>query len=453
MILSFDKLSNAQTTVRTYQNNTIILPCHIDNIGPSTFVQWRRDGILLADSNDPNLISPSHIKMWNNMSLEVSHIQPKDSGYYVCQISRSEPQGNIQQVYDIEVMYPPSIHSVPEAGELEVNLGDEVEMACITKGVPNPTISWRMKDEDMMLLDERSKLRFHADNRSMSGRYTCVANNGIGEPAMATIDLRIRYKPEIESSKSWIHASPGNRAVLDCQVSSWPEAHVDWYFQGEKIIDSSRFVRHTSGSIQFLGIRNVRATDYGYYLCRATNIIGTTDKIIELSGIANAAVFKESNSIASNAYNFIWQVDSYSPIIEYQFWFRKYSTLERGRDWHKLFIPSGGDAIGPLRTKSFNLTGLATATYYEALVLSRNRFGWSKPSKILRFATDGIPSHEEHHKVEVAYEESSPVVIVSGASPQSQSKPNYANSQMYSTNYLTLSIIIVIFLLNSLEHV
>lgn len=43
-----------------------------------------------------------------------------------------------------------------------------------------------------MLLDERSKLRFHADNRSMSGRYTCVANNGIGEPAMATIDLRIR---------------------------------------------------------------------------------------------------------------------------------------------------------------------------------------------------------------------------------------------------------------------
>lgn len=43
----------------------------------------------------------------------------------------------------------------------------------------------------MKLLDERSKLKFRADNRSMSGKYTCIADNGIGEPASATIDLRI----------------------------------------------------------------------------------------------------------------------------------------------------------------------------------------------------------------------------------------------------------------------
>lgn len=40
--------------------------------------------------------------------------------------------------------------------------------------------------------DTRAVLRFSADNRNLSGRYTCVANNGIGEPAEAHIDLRIR---------------------------------------------------------------------------------------------------------------------------------------------------------------------------------------------------------------------------------------------------------------------
>lgn len=46
----------------------------------------------------------------------------------------------------------------------------------------------------MKLLDERSKLQFRADNRSMAGKYTCIADNGIAEPASASIDLRIQCK-------------------------------------------------------------------------------------------------------------------------------------------------------------------------------------------------------------------------------------------------------------------
>lgn len=67
----------------------------------------------------------------------------------------------------------------------------------------NERLSWwllsSIQDEEMKLLDERSKLRFRADNRTLSGRYTCVADNGIGEPAMANIDLRIRCKETFTS--------------------------------------------------------------------------------------------------------------------------------------------------------------------------------------------------------------------------------------------------------------
>lgn len=67
-------------------------------------LKWWRDDVQLADSNDPNLISPPRMRMWdNNMSLEISQIQPEDSGQYVCQASRSS-LGHVTQVHAVEVM-------------------------------------------------------------------------------------------------------------------------------------------------------------------------------------------------------------------------------------------------------------------------------------------------------------------------------------------------------------
>ncbi|EFN86232.1 Titin [Harpegnathos saltator] len=168
-----------------------------------------------------------------------------------------------------------------------------------------------------------------------------------------------------------------------------PQILVEWYFKNETLKDTSRIVKLNTGNDHSLIIRNVKTSDYGFYSCRASNLLGNTEKTIELTAIANPAVFKkESRSTSSTSYNFIWEVDSYSPIIEYQFWFRKYKGGTGGK-WHKLYIPSSTDASSPVHTRSFNLTGLNTATHYEAVVLSRNRYGWSHPSEILRFHTEG----------------------------------------------------------------
>jgi len=46
-----------------------------------------------------------------------------------------------------------------------------------------------------------------------------------------------------------------------------------------------------------------------------------------ISGVANAAVFKnKSHVISETNYTLIWEVDSYSPIIEYNLLFRRYSV-------------------------------------------------------------------------------------------------------------------------------
>jgi hypothetical protein len=54
-----------------------------------------------------------------------------------------------------------------------------------------------------------------------------------------------------------------------------------------------------------------------------------------------------------------------------------------------LIIPADSSSPGPIHSKSYTLTGLSIATVYEAMIMSRNRFGWSKQSAILRFGTVG----------------------------------------------------------------
>lgn len=37
---------------------------------------------------------------------------------------------------------PPSVTPVPEVGQLEVQLGEEVEIGCKASGVPHPIVTW-----------------------------------------------------------------------------------------------------------------------------------------------------------------------------------------------------------------------------------------------------------------------------------------------------------------------
>lgn len=434
------------TTVKTYENDTVVLPsCNEyalfnEHLELPTRVMWWRDGLLLVDSDDTNVVPPERVRLWNNGSLEVYRVQQKDTGEYKCNASRPAPWGGVIQIHAIEVMYPPSVHPLPESGELEINLGETVDMACVAKGIPVPIISWKFKGEVIPLLDHRDRLRFRTDNINQTGRYSCEADNGVGDPALATIDLRIRYKPIIEVRKTWIHASPGIRVQFDCRVSAWPEAKVEWYFKDVKVPYSQRVVKQTNENVHSLIIRQVVIYDYGQYTCNATNSLGSAETVIELSGVANPAIFKkESHAISKTAYNFIWEVDSYSSIIEYQFWFRRY---KKGEDWVKLFVPSGSNAIGPLHTRSFNLTGLQQGTLYEALVSSRNRDGWSKPSKLFIFTTDDTYENkaDEYARTKVQDDKLIPVVHLASMSQQSSMNDGTASG----TNSYHVNIFITI---------
>ncbi|XP_014220318.1 Down syndrome cell adhesion molecule-like protein 1 [Trichogramma pretiosum] len=465
--------------VKSYENDTVLLPCHVEDLGLQTRVRWYRGGVLLADSEEEPggsanaSESSSRVKMWGNRSLEIVQVRPEDSGEYVCQASRPEPWGHVTQVHQIQVMYPASSKPVPESGQVEVSLGEEAVLECETHGVPKPSLAWKFQGEELPVLTSGQKLKIHATNRSLAGLYTCEASNGIGEPAAANIELRIKHKPEVRSKSAWLHTAPGIRAQLDCRVTSWPEARLDWLLDGEPLARSQRLLRYKqeaaqedNSQIHSLVIRSVRAQDLGTYTCRATNELGAAEATSELSGLAKPPLLKrELRASSANSVNFIWEVDSYSPIVEYQFWFRQYKgtgegdssaehvyvgqrSLDSREDWRRLFIPSSNEAAsdGPLYARSFNLTGLQPSSQYEALVLVRNRFGWSSPSKVVRFTTDLSTTaiEDEDYKIDVDGHDNIPSAAVQATS-DSQRSSEYVNStaRLYS-KFATLTLIVMV---------
>lgn len=102
---------------------------------------------------------------------------------------------------------------------------------------------------------------------------------------------------------------------------------VDWYFKGEKIDQSPRTKAIGEEGLYTLFIKHAMITDYGEYFCRASNSMGTTESMFQLSGAPNPATFTKSpQRLSKNSFNFVWEVDSYNPIIDYKFYFRKYTV-------------------------------------------------------------------------------------------------------------------------------
>ncbi|KAJ8705983.1 hypothetical protein PYW07_010760 [Mythimna separata] len=390
-------------TVKTYENDTVLLPCYIDENEGKLRVRWYKDKKLLGDSHTPHEILPPRVRMHANYSLQVDALQAEDTADYTCEIIRPEPWGPIRQTHSIEVLYSPTVKTVPEDGFLEVRKGEYVDIGCETTGTPAPIVDWRKNGEAMALLEHRSRIRFRAEHRLLAGVYECIANNGVGDPARGTITVVIQDAPVVTSARTYVHTAVGLRAALAATLEfAVPPARTAWYRDGRPVKTDDRVVLMVQDNVHQLIFRNVRKPDLGNYTFRAENKLGMADLMFKLTAVPNAASFKMEtalNKATATSFTLIWEVDSYSTIIEYNLWLRPYygrlvtpepdafTTEPPANQWSKIVVP-GDSSDGPIHSAIYTVRGLTPSTVYEAIVTSRNRFGWSKPSSILHFATE-----------------------------------------------------------------
>ena len=83
---------------------------------------------------------------------------------------------------------------------------------------------------------------------------------------------------------STVYTGLGHQFVLSCSVSAWPRAEVVWSRQHRTIRDSARLTTRLRGDTHYLFVYNVTDTDFGEYVCTASNRLGVERQNIVVVG-------------------------------------------------------------------------------------------------------------------------------------------------------------------------
>ncbi|XP_052121431.1 hemicentin-1 isoform X3 [Frankliniella occidentalis] len=210
-------------------------------------------------------------------------ILPSQSGQYVCQVSNEA--GNGSRIFNIFVQETPSIQE--EFLEKKTLMeGEDLSLPCTSSGIPTPKITWLFNNKSLNFKEDYVDLLMMNDNTlviisaqaNISGVFTCVARNEVGEDMQQT-SIEV-YVPPSMTGNGIIHkeVNEGDNVILTCPSSDASE--IAWSQDGEPInflanerSDEAHFKLLDGGKT--LEIFESRSTDNGTYTCTASNPVGS----------------------------------------------------------------------------------------------------------------------------------------------------------------------------------
>lgn len=139
---------------------------------------------------------------------------------------------------------------------MNVTLGGIFQITCEPKGVPYPMVSWLHNGRAVTNTDNsRRRLTVEVKHYDMSGPIECVADNGVGQPAISGLVMLVHckksprsltfinfdhfsVKPEVNVKSPVVHTKVGDLTTIECSVLSYPTARVHWFHNGNPVTKS-----------------------------------------------------------------------------------------------------------------------------------------------------------------------------------------------------------------------
>ncbi|KAG8234200.1 hypothetical protein J437_LFUL007360 [Ladona fulva] len=353
-----------------------LLPCNISDLNPNIAIMWKKGSRTLF-SDTIAFAAPKRYERKDDYSLFIRDVKPEDSGEYFCELSTPDAMHVRHEVYVFEA---PMIRSILPGPSHIVLKGFPLTLECEVDGYPVPTVTWTKKGKHLPSGEESIKgksITFEAVTRRHNGTYECSAENSYGKPAHASTDIIVQYAPEITIEKETVNTAEGYESELTCTVHAEPKAKVLWYLNSKHIVPSDRIKEKREGSRHILRILRTQKSDFGTYTCFANNTLGRSQLVMELSGLPSKAQFVgESPKMQNgNTHSLRWMVESNSPITEYKLLYRKKDTS----DW-KVSRPEVLNPEGNVYQVEAEINDLEGGSY-EAMLLSKNAYGWSENSE------------------------------------------------------------------------
>uniref|UniRef100_A0A671L9T6 Down syndrome cell adhesion molecule-like protein 1 n=1 Tax=Sinocyclocheilus anshuiensis TaxID=1608454 RepID=A0A671L9T6_9TELE len=246
---------------------------------PYYSIKWFKDGTTPLPDNHRQVV-------YENGTLKLSDVQKgADEGAYLCSVL-IQPQLSISQTVYVTVKVPPLIQPFDFP---PTSIGKLMYIACVVSSGDMPIrITWRKDGQEIVsgtsgvtieTKEFMSSLQISKVSLEHNGNYTCIASNDAATVSserqlIVTVPPGFRVQP---NNQDGIY---GKSEVLNCSVEGYPPPKVVW--KHAKGIGNPQQYHPVplTGRIQILSngsllIRHVLEEDRGYYLCQASNGVGS----------------------------------------------------------------------------------------------------------------------------------------------------------------------------------
>ncbi|XP_039485629.1 Down syndrome cell adhesion molecule-like protein Dscam2 isoform X4 [Drosophila santomea] len=369
--------------------------CGVSRGDPPLKLIWLKDGDPLPDLLGANV---TMLDQYSSL-LSIPSLSATHSGEYTC--VAKNPAAEIKYTALLQVKVPP--RWIVEPVDANVERNRHIMLHCQAQGVPTPSIVWKkatgsksgeyeeVRERPFTKLLGNGSLLLQHVKEDREGFYLCQANNGIGTGIGKVIQLKVNSSPYFSSTSRSVMVKKGDTALLQCAVSGDKPINIVWMRSGKNTLNPSTNYKISvkqeatpDGVSAELQIRTVDATDSGPYFCRASNLYGNDQQLVQLQvqepplppSVLEAAM------ISSRSVNIKWQPKTLGTgdVTKYIVEFREADPLFVDQ-WQQIEVkdPPHFNAM---------IENLKPATRYAFRVIAEGSAGRSAPSQELIVRTE-----------------------------------------------------------------
>ncbi|XP_064160249.1 B-cell receptor CD22-like isoform X7 [Anguilla rostrata] len=201
-----------------------------------------------------------------------------------CRALYTLQQGNIQKMSEasltLRVLYSPKNTSVSVSPSGSVLEGSSVTLTCSSNA--NPAVKkytwYKVNGTEMHTVGTGQNLTFTVTESSRSEQYYCDAQNENGKESSTTVQLNVKYMPQISGSGSCSRTAA--EISCSCESRGNPSPSMEWRVSGLRVTNSTdRVIREEQ-----LGNTGLRSSltmhqsqgDTPTLLCVSTNTLGNS---------------------------------------------------------------------------------------------------------------------------------------------------------------------------------
>ncbi|GBM75398.1 Hemicentin-1 [Araneus ventricosus] len=237
--------------------------------------KWLRNGKELSKGSNVDIRSFSDLS-----NLVIDPLSEEDSGNYTCIVNARGMTASYTTT--LVVLVPPSWSYMPS--DMDALNGDSVSLNCKGSGIPKPSVIWsRTQGENMDFIPlanlnhpsllANGSLHFDSIDKTDEGMYKCNVSNGIGNPLLKTVILKViafgenalQIQPFFFPTNSVI----GKRASVTCTPTVGEKMTFRWFKNGKELSKGMNIDIRSFPDLSALVIDPLTEDDTGNYTCMA----------------------------------------------------------------------------------------------------------------------------------------------------------------------------------------